>query len=120
MNYPSIKAIKAAFPNLPEGRAELIRGIIEGKLSPVEHSSATEQWVEQCYNRPSNHELKMSAINDLLEMFGVEYMPEGKNAKSPAFEYCNAGDTYATTVIFINGRYVIGCWGDIVERGNYD
>ncbi len=52
--------------------------------------------------------------------FGVEHIGRGKNSRSPAIEYLNAGDTYATTVLFVRGQFRVGCWGDIVERGNYE
>jgi hypothetical protein len=61
----------------------------------------------------------MSMLNDALQTYGVEYIARGSNAKSPAIEYCNAGDTYTPTLMFVRGNYVVGCWGDIVERGNY-
>jgi hypothetical protein len=62
----------------------------------------------------------MDAIDGFLGTHGVEYIPRGHNAKSPAIAYCNAGDTYGTTILLVNGRYRIGAWGDIVERGSYD
>jgi hypothetical protein len=51
----------------------------------------------------------------------VETIPHGHNAKSPTIHYVNTGDTYRTTLMYVCGRgYVVGAWGDIVERGNYD
>jgi hypothetical protein len=29
--------------------------------------------------------------------------------------YVNRGDTYATTLMKVNGVYRVGCWGDVVE-----
>ena len=54
-----------------------------------------------------------------LGTFGVEYTAKGKGRKSPAITYLNSGDTYESTILFINGQFRIGCWGDYVERGNY-
>lgn len=51
--------------------------------------------------------------------FGVEYIERGSNQKSPAIDYLNAGDTYDETLMRVRGRFCVGCWGDIVERGNY-
>lgn len=62
---------------------------------------------------------RMERIDKILGTHGVEYIPRGSNTKSPAIVYCNAGDTYATTILMVNGRFRVGCWGDIVERGNY-
>lgn len=51
--------------------------------------------------------------------FGVEFVNSGTNQRSPEFYYLNTGDPYETTLLYINGRFRVGCWGDIVERGNY-
>lgn len=51
--------------------------------------------------------------------FGVGHIAEGSNRRSPSIEYLNTGDPYELTVLYINGRFRVGCWGDIVERGNY-
>ena len=61
----------------------------------------------------------LEKINDIMGGYGVEYIPAGSGSCSPAIEYVNMGDTYDTTVMWVNGRFRIGCWGDIVERGNY-
>jgi len=50
---------------------------------------------------------------------GTEYIPPGTNASSPAVTYVNLGDPYDQTLLVIDGRPVVGAWGDIVERGNY-
>jgi len=62
----------------------------------------------------------LAAINAILYGCGVERIDEGSNQRSPAIDYVNMGDTYDTTVLVVRGRFRVGCWGDIVERGNYD
>ena len=62
----------------------------------------------------------MVAADKIIMGFGVEYIPEGHNSKSPSIEYVNLGDTYNCTLMYLNGHYVVGDWGTIVERGNYD
>lgn len=54
-----------------------------------------------------------------LGTFGVEHIDAGTNARSPAIDYLNTGDSYDLTLLYIRGRFRVGCWGDIVERGNY-
>ena len=50
----------------------------------------------------------------------VEFIPSGKGDRSPSIEYLNTGDPYEVTVMKIGGgRWVIGAWGDIVEKGDY-
>lgn len=102
---PSTKALKAAFPQLSDDGAEQIRAAIGGRRLPF------VAWTPRT---------AMEEIDSILGTHGVEYIPAGHNAKSPAITYCNAGDAYATTILLVNGRFRIGCWGDIVERGNYD
>jgi hypothetical protein len=62
----------------------------------------------------------MGRICEIIDAYGVEYIPQGKNKRSPAITYVNMGDTYDWTVLMVNGRFRIGAWGDIVERGNYE
>jgi hypothetical protein len=82
---------------------------------------ATQKWYRACYNPMQVGTAKLSIADEILGTCGVEYIPAGRNAKSPAIEYCNAGDTYAATLMYVSGKgYRVGCWGDIVERGNYD
>jgi hypothetical protein len=60
--------------------------------------------------------------NEVLDGHGIETIDAGNNAKSPWIKYVNMGDTYDTTVLTHGNRSTcyLGCWGDIVERGNYD
>lgn len=57
-----------------------------------------------------------SGVNRLLRTFGVEYLGRNKRTNDEVY-YCNAGDTYATTVLFVGPYLRVGCWGDLVERG---
>lgn len=69
---------------------------------------------------PNKVEQKLTAINEVLGAHGVEHIPQGNNAISPEIDYVNRGDTYTNTIMFMRGRYVVGNWGSIVERGNYN
>lgn len=62
----------------------------------------------------------MGKISDLVDGFGVESIPPGHSSQSPEITYVNMGDPYAETVMYVNGRFRLGYWGDIVERGSYD
>ena len=55
-----------------------------------------------------------------LGTFGVEHIDRGSNRRSPAIDYLNTGDTYGLTLLYVNGRFRVGTWGDIVERGNFE
>jgi hypothetical protein len=55
------------------------------------------------------------AIDAILRTHGVEYLGRHKRSHE-SVSYCNAGDTYATTVVFVGPVMHVGCWGDLVER----
>jgi hypothetical protein len=98
--YPSIKTIEKGL-KIERKVAQQIRRIMEGPSHIDGHT-------------------RLHRIDVLIGSYGVECIPHGHNLKSPTIYYCNKGDTYAITVLKVNGRFRIGCWGDIVERGKYD
>lgn len=61
----------------------------------------------------------LAKIDQIIKGYGVEYIGKGRNQKSPSIMYVNMGDTYDTTVMWVRGRFVVGDWGSIVERGDY-
>lgn len=112
LHYPSIKSIERDLTSRythewlsPNLAARCIRAAMESLPA------------DRIYGRGSS---AMREINDILGLNGVGFIPEGRNAKSPAILYCITGDIYDVTMMHINGQYRIGCWGDIVERGHYD
>ena len=116
MNLPSIKTLDRAFP----GKGRELRKLLESPAAVRAHPAAVRR-DRECYNPPALHDLRLHALNDVAECYGVEYVAPGNNARSPGFEYLNTGDTYAATIIRLNsGRYIVSSWGDIVERGHYD
>lgn len=58
---------------------------------------------------------KRQLIDKIAGTHGVEYLGINKRTSEPVF-YCNAGDPYATTIIFIGHRLIVGDWGTMVER----
>ena len=101
MRLPSIKTLTDAFGAY---KAKQIRAIMEGE---------------------GNNHSRLERIDTVLGNFGVEYIPAGRNSKSPAIYYSNSGDTYRTTVLLVSDGWLtynfrVGCWGDIVERGSYE
>ena len=120
MTRPSIKTLMT-IPNVTREDAIKIRAIMlarptEPTIKTSVHDRASVlvngEWL-----RPAT---RLEAIDKILETFGVEYQRPGRGQRSPAFYYCNTGDSYASTILKVNGRYRVGCWGDIVERGNYE
>lgn len=98
MNIPTTKqVIKCGFDTII---ANMIRTTLE------EHANTPNR----CLNK----------IDIIMNGHGVERIEKGKNSKSPSIRYVNMGDTYDTTIMYVNGCYRVGDWGSIVERGNYE
>lgn len=126
MNAPSKKALMGALYEVDEKKAERIRAIIKGTLDPEtdpDTFKGTCHWLSQCHHRPSDVEIKMAALNDLLECFGVESVSiEGawvnRYYGDTIALYCNGGDTYHTTLLYDTEkeRFIISSWGDFYER----
>lgn len=71
-------------------------------------------YLDSCHTRPYTIQIKRWIVDSILNTCGVEFL--GMDRRSgDGVNYCNAGDTYATTILFIGKRLVVGCWGDLVE-----
>lgn len=109
--------VRDAFPECADAILAIIRGT---RAHALTYASAARRDRES-YHPHDTYVLKLEALNEVLETCGVEYIPAGRGSRSPAFEYCNTGDTYAPTILYFPDRAVwrVGSWGDQVERGNY-
>ena len=99
---PTSASIARAFPKLTRQDANKVRLILDRVNYPQEVQAALE------------------GVSDIIGGFGAEYIQKGHNLKSPAMTYVNMGDTYRVTIIYVNGHFRIGCWGNTVEAGHYD
>jgi hypothetical protein len=131
MKMPSVKALTTSFRDLTSEQAKLmtkLSRLVDDplKLSTLMHNDsrlrATELYAESCYGDPFTsamwrRTLVLHAFNSILGMHGVEALGEVK-AGGPPHEYLNAGDTYATTLIYAKATdtALIGCWADIAEK----
>lgn len=120
-NKPSAKVLEAAFP----GQGKTLRTLLTNNDAVRQHPAAIAR-ERECYSSPTLADLRMTALNAELECFGVEHVHDAGADSSfmyctgKCFDYLNTGDTYGTTIIrFSDGRYRVGDWGTIVERGNY-
>jgi hypothetical protein len=119
IRIPSLKTLRL-IKAIDESQVRELRDLLTGKTDPHEFVG---KWIDSFkyphYPIPI-HEQIMAAANKIMMGNDVEYISPGHNQKSLAIYYVNLGDTYATTLMRINGRYVVGSWGNIVEKGSYD
>ena len=50
-----------------------------------------------------------------LETYGVEGDCAGNGNGHVDLQYLNTGDSYASTICYYKGRFIVSSWGDIVE-----
>ena len=107
------QAVREQWP----AEAETVLGLIRGTIDPDTFASV-QTWVRACYHPPSKHDRIACALNEALSLHGVEAIPadDCNVFDPPAVEYLNAGDPYVSTLLYIRGRWRVGCWGDVVER----
>lgn len=71
----------------------------------------TRQWIKDCYNAPTDSELRLSMLNEILECFGVEHVEENGSHAS----YINSGDIYNATILYSLGEFELTTLGDWIE-----
>lgn len=86
--------------------------LASGQTDPEDYSDV-QALIRACYNRPTQDHLILVAMNQELELHGVETL---ELSDGQTFDYLNAGDTYAPTVVMDSeGRLGWMSWGDIAE-----
>jgi len=123
MNRFSTVPTIMSFLNVDKETAKKVRGLVKEDIDPEEFESV-QKWIRECYNRPSQDELIMEALNEVLDGCGPEAIEGSEYVDSYhryfVASYVNMGDTYAGTVILDHrsGRYLLGTWGGFVEHNN--
>lgn len=96
---------------LSDRRCASVRALQQIKdVMPADAAAIRKAW----RTIPNRREAR-DAINVILKTYGVEFLGINKRSNGSVY-YCNAGDTYATTILFEDLRMWIGCCGDTVER----
>jgi len=100
----------------PEIAARIL-GIMRGTVD-VETVPETAAMIAACYHRPSTPELRMHAINVLMQGYGCEAVWSLHSETQPIAEYVNTGDTYNPTILYSYERHVFRLTdlGTFVER----
>lgn len=99
--------------NLPSVKKMVDRGYT------LEQATAMRGAMER-YRRKSMYKFPRHTLNRISEIIGGEGVEEIANPLGDKrFWYINMGDSYAETVCWIHGRFVLCSWGAIVERGGW-
>lgn len=71
--------------------------------------------IRQAWKTIKNRQEAREAVDRIINTHGVEFLGIDKRSGASVY-YCNAGDSYATTVCFVGLRMVVCCWADFVEN----
>lgn len=69
----------------------------------------------QVLGNPLIDSLRRECVDRILRTYGVEFLGNSVGRGVPVY-YCNAGDLYATTVLFWGYHMRVGCTGDLIEN----
>lgn len=102
---------------------EIVNGILIGSISPRDYSNVRD-WMKQCHDEPSADSLKMCAINQVLEGYGIEAVRTSKWKNGFWCDiictYVNMGDSYIPTVIHHRKHgFMVAGIGDIIEKNKH-
>jgi len=116
------KTVKEFFSSFNDEQAQLVADLCNGEITidPFnvdERFPKTAAWCRQCYNPPSQNELILAALDDVIDGFGTEAIRDPDDSDNIIAEYVNTGDTYNGTIVFDHetSEYVLTTWGDWYE-----
>ena len=102
---------------------ETVNYILNGTIEPRTFSMVQE-WLDACFHNPSSDELKMEAINQVLEGYGIESVRTSKWQNGHWCDilctYVNMGDANLPTVIHHRKHgYMVASIGDVIEKNKH-
>jgi len=102
---------------------ETVNYILNGTIAPRTFSMVQE-WLDACFYDPSSDELKMEAINQVLEGYGIESVRTSKWKNGHWCDilctYVNLGDSYIPTVIHHRKHgFMVDSIGDVIEKNKH-
>lgn len=95
--------------------ARLMNGQIEiDPFDVPDEFPQTADWCNRCYHPPNAGELILSALNETVGGFGVEYIDDDGECIA---EYVNVGESYSPTIVrdTETGEFILSSWGDWYE-----
>jgi hypothetical protein len=113
---PSVKSLSSEL-HVDTQTAKKLHAVLQGDDDTIDDVLGSSQTLSYQSGRMPMRDLAMRAADKLLGTHGVEEArrePRGDSSKYD-FEYLNAGDSYAATLLFRGRRVWISTWGDEVE-----
>jgi hypothetical protein len=113
---PSVKSLSSEL-HVDTQTAKKLHAVLQGDDDTIDDVLGPSQTLSYQSGRMPMRDLAMRAADKLLGTHGVEEAqrePWGDSSKYD-FEYLNAGDSYAATLLFRGRRVWISTWGDEVE-----
>lgn len=102
---------------------ETVSYILNGTLDPETFQSVLS-WIKQCSSKPNSDEMKMHAINQVLEGYGIEPVRTSKWKNGYWCDilctYVNMGDSYIPTIIHHRKHgFMVSSIGYIIEKNKH-
>lgn len=114
--------VKSFFSHLNDEQSQLVADLCNGEIvidpyNVEDRFPKTQRWCNQCHNPPSQNELIMAALNDVLDGHGVKAIFDPDDSFNLIGTYVNQGDTYAGTIVYDHEEeaYCLSTWGDWYE-----
>jgi hypothetical protein len=112
---------------LDRKQVQLIRKIIYDPELDLNQFKSVQQRHSECYHPPDRIDCQLTAINELIDGFGVESIEVSSDLFQDRYYwnsiglYVNQGDTYALTVIYntVDRLFEFTNWGDYFESMEY-
>ena len=114
---PSVNAM-VKYLGLERETALAIKRVLTGRIDLMTVESARKRQLE-AYNPHEPLTLALEAVNELMELYGVEYIASKDDTmhEVQGVEYINTGETYNLTMTYDyrDDLWRISSWGNYIE-----
>jgi len=108
---------------LDRKQVQLIRKVIYDPDLDLNQFKSVRNRIKECYNPPDRINCQLTAINELIDGFGVESIEVSSDLFQDRYYwnsiglYVNQGDTYLLTVVYntVDRLFELTSWGDYYE-----
>ena len=89
-------------PDLSEEQCGRVLAVITNALAP-NALPKTERWIRSCFHKPSFLEMKLHAINEIMNYLGFNSTTVGRHG----VWFVEAGDMDALTIVNVDGTWKV-------------